>query len=77
MPDFTKIAIIDLSNPHDSVVSKFADAYSTAGFAYIKNHSVSQLLIDETFKASKNFHRLNEAEKGQYYLIKTIADTFQ
>ena len=70
MPDFTKIAIIDLSNPHDSVVSKFADAYSTAGFAYIKNHSVSQLLIDETFKASKNFHRLNEAEKRTILLDK-------
>jgi isopenicillin N synthase-like dioxygenase len=70
MTDFNKIAILDLSGPHQSVVSKFADAYSTAGFAYIKNHGIPQSLIDATFKASKNFHRLNEAEKQTILLDK-------
>jgi len=77
MTDFNKIAILDLSGPHQSVVSKFADTYSTAGFAYIKNHGIPQSLIDATFEASKNFHRLNELKSKQYYLIKTIVGTFQ
>ena len=70
MSDFTKITIIDLSDHHDNIIREFADSYSTAGFAYIKNHGIPQSLIDATFKASKNFHRLNEAEKRTILLDK-------
>ena len=70
MSDFTKITIIDLSEHHDNIVRKFANAYSTAGFAYIKNHGIPQTLIDATFEASKNFHKLNEAEKQTISLDK-------
>jgi hypothetical protein len=41
MPDFTKIAIIDLSNPHDSVVSKFARVPIGALGSYIRTGIVS------------------------------------
>ena len=70
MSDFTKITIIDLSDHHDNIIREFADAYSTAGFAYIKNHGIPQSLIDATFKASKNFHSLNEDEKQTISLNK-------
>ncbi|WGI23496.1 2OG-Fe(II) oxygenase family protein [Amylibacter sp. IMCC11727] len=63
MTDFTKISVIDLSQSDETIVSDFAAAYSTAGFAYIKNHGIPQSLIDATFQASADFHSLPEATK--------------
>ena len=67
---FHKIPIIDLSNDRTAVISEFATAYSTAGFAYIKNHGINQTLIDATFTASYEFHALPEPEKQSIALDK-------
>ncbi len=67
---FHKIPIIDLSNDRTAVISEFATAYSTAGFAYIKNHGINQTLIDATFTASHEFHALPEPEKQSIALDK-------
>lgn len=63
MTDFNQISVIDLSQSNDGIVADFATAYSTTGFAYIKNHAIDQALIDATFKASRDFHALPEAAK--------------
>ena len=63
MTDFTQISVIDLSQSDETIISDFAAAYSTAGFAYIKNHGIPQSLIDATFQASADFHALSEDTK--------------
>ncbi len=68
MTDFTQIPVIDLAASDDTIISDFAATYSTAGFAYIKNHGIPQDLIDATFTASAAFHALQEAEKQKIAL---------
>lgn len=70
MTDFTQISVIDLSQSDDAIIAEFAAAYSTAGFAYIKNHGIPQDLIDATFQASHDFHALPDAAKQAIALDK-------
>ncbi len=70
MTDFTQISVIDLAGSDQTIISDFAAAYSTAGFAYIKNHGIPQDLIDATFAASRDFHALPEAQKQAIALNK-------
>ena len=63
MTDFTEISVIDLAQDDAKITADFAAAYSTAGFAYIKNHGVPQSLIDAVFDASRQFHAQTEAAK--------------
>lgn len=65
MTDFTDIKILDLSSlftddqaAQNQLAQKFLQAYSTAGFAYISNHSIPEKLIDGVFDASQRFHAL-------------------
>lgn len=70
MTDFTNIPIINLSQPPETITRDFATAYSTAGFAYIKNHGIAQSQIDAVFNASHEFHALPDSEKRQIALNK-------
>lgn len=63
MTDFTQISVIDLAASDDTIIADFAAAYSTAGFAYVKNHGIPQHLIDAVFAASRDFHALPEPVK--------------
>ena len=53
------IPVLDASNLADcpaDLVSAFAEAYGTYGFAYITNHGIPSALIEGIFDASKRFH---------------------
>jgi isopenicillin N synthase-like dioxygenase len=70
MTDFTDIKILDLSalqsrNEDDlaALANDFLHAYSTAGFAYIRNHGIPQPMIDGVFEASHRFHALPHDQK--------------
>jgi len=56
--DFTKIPVIDLRKPRDTVVAEFRHAYSTAGFGYVVGHAVPDIVLRDVFDASKRFHAL-------------------
>ncbi|MBF0279863.1 MAG: isopenicillin N synthase family oxygenase [SAR324 cluster bacterium] len=47
----------------DGLARAIEHAYSNVGFAYIVNHQIPQVLIDELFEASAMFHALPRAEK--------------
>jgi isopenicillin N synthase-like dioxygenase len=63
MTEFTQISVIDLAQSPEKITQEFAAAYSTAGFAYIKNHGIAPSLIDAVFDASRQFHALPETTK--------------
>ena len=60
------IPVLDATNlaqcPTD-LVTAFAEAYGTYGFAYIANHGIPPALIDGIFDASRRFHALPLATK--------------
>ncbi|KAH8925808.1 Clavaminate synthase-like protein [Atractiella rhizophila] len=49
------IPVIDLDAPRDVVVASLREACKNVGFFYIKNHGVSEELIQRTFDESKRF----------------------
>lgn len=50
-------------NGIEHVAAQIFQAYTTVGFAYITNHQIPQLLIDNIFAASADFHALSREEK--------------
>lgn len=67
---FDHIPVIDIGDidqrdgtGFESIVRQIRDAYGTAGFAYIVNHGVDQVLITDLFEASAAFHALPRAAK--------------
>lgn len=59
--DKLPLPIIDLQSP--SIVEDLRAACSQVGFFYLKNHSVSKELWDNTFQATRNFFNLPLEEK--------------
>jgi isopenicillin N synthase-like dioxygenase len=49
----------------EAVAAKLREISMTVGFFYLKNHGVSQSLIDRTFSEARRFHALPESEKRQ------------
>jgi len=70
MKPFSKITQIDLSplwKRSDAGLQQVADelrkAYTTAGFAYLINHRIPDVLTKAVFQAAKDFHALPLEEK--------------
>ena len=70
MISFDQIPIIDIAEIDqidgpgiESIVRQIRKAYGTAGFAYIVNHGVGPLLIENLFQNSVEFHSLPYEEK--------------
>jgi isopenicillin N synthase-like dioxygenase len=57
------------------VAEQLRDISKTVGFFYIKNHGISQALIDRVFEESRRFHALPEAVKEEVKARKI--DTFE
>ncbi len=64
------VPILDVSAIYSSdtdarqaLADAFYQAYATAGFCYIKNHGISDTLINELFQASAQFHALPLEQK--------------
>ena len=63
MGEFEHIPVIDIAPIHDGcgeacreLAREFASVYGETGFGYIKNHGISDDLIDRVFAASERFH---------------------
>jgi len=71
---FTEIPVIDISplingeNPL-RVASQIGEACEKVGFFYIKNHGVSQQLIDEMYRLTKLFFKLPADEKNTLNIV--------
>ncbi|MFT5006953.1 MAG: isopenicillin N synthase-like dioxygenase [Paracoccaceae bacterium] len=70
MPDFSKIPLLDASSIYsdetgaqDDLITKFAKAYSTVGFAYITNHGIDPDLRRKVFQANAAFHAQSMPQK--------------
>ncbi|KAF7167771.1 hypothetical protein CNMCM6106_003214 [Aspergillus hiratsukae] len=73
--DFRSIPIIDLSNLHSSniherreLAQEIDQACTQVGFFYIKNHGISEELINKTHEAARQFFSLAEGEKMKIYV---------
>ena len=90
MISFDQIPIIDIAEIDqidgpgiESIVRQIRKAYGTTGFAYIVNHGVVQMLIENLFQNSVEFHsqpyeakmkiELNELHRG-FIPINTSTD---
>lgn len=63
VPTFEEVPVVDIenifSNDFDErlqAAKEVAEVCKTVGFMYIKNHGVSQDLIDEVFDMSRKYH---------------------
>ena len=70
MTTFDRIPIIDIGDIDqvdgagiDSIIQQIREAYGTAGFAYLVNHGVDSVLIEDLFQKSAEFHALPRAAK--------------
>lgn len=77
---FTSIPIIDISNidsplleARKQIAREIHDACSTCGFFYLKNHGLSEDLLEETFHVIKRFFALDIDTKMDAYVHKNPA----
>ncbi|XP_023345783.1 UPF0676 protein C1494.01 [Eurytemora carolleeae] len=67
--DVEKISLVrDDISPEDvaDVGAEISDAFQHIGFAYIKNHGIPQDVIDNAFKSSLSFFKLEDEVKSMY-----------
>ena len=76
-PGLSEIPVIDVElifsddvNDRKKVAINLREAASKVGFMYIKNHRVSQDLIEQIMHATEQFFQKSEAEKMQLNLAK-------
>ncbi|CED82642.1 Iron/ascorbate family oxidoreductases [Phaffia rhodozyma] len=67
--EFDHIPIIDLALPNDQLVEKIREACLVAGFFYVKNHSVSESTVQQTFDTAKRlFQDLSKEDKMKLHI---------
>ena len=74
---FNSIPVIDFKDAYNtskikrkSVAEQVREASVEVGFFYIKNHGISQVLVDRAFAASKQFFTLPLREKMELHVSK-------
>jgi isopenicillin N synthase-like dioxygenase len=60
------IPIIDMSQDEGLVVEALMKAFTTIGFATLKNHGAEPDKIEKAFQASKSFFALDQVTKSKY-----------
>jgi isopenicillin N synthase-like dioxygenase len=77
---FTEIPVIDLSplsGPETPALKTLAEkirlACSRVGFFYVKNHGISQDVIDRAYDAARRFFALPDADKQAVHISKSLA----
>lgn len=69
--NFSHIPILDLSNPDkDALAAELRDVCINVGFFYIKNHGVSQKVIDECFEAAHEYFDIDLDKKMELDVTK-------
>lgn len=68
---FSEIPIISLSSPQSELVSQIKNACTRIGFFYVRDHGLSQDVIDAAFKCAAEFFALEREEKEEIHYKKS------
>lgn len=75
---FSEIPVISLTAPLPELIRQLRNACTKVGFFYIKDHGVSQEVIDDTFACAENFFSLEkEAKEEVHYKKSSILRGFE
>lgn len=68
---FDEVPTLDMrrfDTDRDAFISDIGDAYKNFGFCCFSNHGISQNLIDESYRAFKDFFALPTSTKEKYFI---------
>ena len=66
MTDAVNIASVSLAQPLDSIADELGRSFAEYGFAVVRDHGISQELIERAEATSKAFFALDEETKRAY-----------
>ncbi len=68
---FDEIPVISLMAPELELINAIRDACTRIGFFYIRDHGVSQPMIDRAFKYAERFFGQNAEKKEEVHIRKS------